>query len=172
MPEPAYMIVKDDQGNEINQGALGEDSMGTFSKADHVDEILIQAFDHGVTKPTSIQSGQVTGQRVHLPVIITKHIDKTSPILYDMMCHGKQCQEVIFNFYRTEKTGNPELYYTIKLKEALIVDMKSYIPNCLDPNNASYPHLEQVKFSYKQINWDHVIASTAGQDSWDQSTPS
>ena len=165
MPEPAYMTITVD-GSSITEGALGEDSVGNYSKPDQEGKCLVQAFEHSVHKPTDDQSGQVSGPRQHRPCVVTKLVDKVSPVLYENMCHGKICEEVLIEFYRTDKQGTTEPYYTVTLKEAVIVDMRTYIPNCLDPVNSQLAHLEEVSFSYKAIDWEHTAASTQGSDAW------
>ena len=165
MPEPAYMTIKV-KNKSITDGALGAESVGTYSKSDQENKILIQAFDHGVKKPTDIQSGQVTGPRQHRVCKITKLVDRVTPILYKTMCKGEQCDEVVAEFYRTDNVGNTDIYYKVTLEEAVIVDIKTYIPNCLVPDNANLAHLEDVSFSYKKIKWEHTAAQTQGTDSW------
>ena len=165
MPEPAYMTVTVG-GTNVATGALTNDSVGTLSKPDREDFIIVQAFSHGVTKPTDVQSGQVMGQRQHLPFVVTKFIDKSTPELYQHLCKGTQIEEVKLVFQRTSVEGSEEEYYSITLKEATLVDMKTYIPNCLDPANKDLGHMEDLKFSYKEIAWRHEVCSTEGSDAW------
>jgi len=165
MPEPAYMTIMVD-GTNVAEAALSEDSVGTLSKPDREDFIIVQAFKHGVTKPTDPQSGQVTGQRQHTPVIVTKFIDKSTPELYQHLCKGTQIEEVKLHFPRTAPDGSEQEYYTITLGKATLVDMQTYIPNCLDPANKDLAHMEDLMFSYKEIAWRHEICSTEGGDAW------
>ena len=73
-------------------------------------------------------------------------------------CHGSR---------RRSATGEQEHYFTVKLKQATITDIKTYMPNCLDPANKSFTHMEDVSLSYKEIEWTHQVAGTSGSDSWD-----
>ncbi|HHM04790.1 MAG TPA: type VI secretion system tube protein Hcp, partial [Gammaproteobacteria bacterium] len=43
---------------------------------------------------------------------------------------------------------------------------KAYMYNCQDPANAHFTHLEDWSFSYRRIDWEHVVAGTAGSDDW------
>jgi type VI secretion system secreted protein Hcp len=40
------------------------------------------------------------------------------------------------------------------------------MPNCQDPSQSHFTHLEKVSFSYRKIKWDHTVAGTSGEDDW------
>ena len=166
MPTPAYMTVEGTRQGNITQGASTEDSVGNIWQADHQDEVLVQAFKHNVTIPKDPQSGQPTGQRAHKPVTVTKIFDKSSPLLYAALCTGEVLSKVEIKWYRTSTAGTQEHYYTITLEDAVCVDIEGYMPNCQDPANAAFTHLEDVSFSYRKIDWTHEVASTSGSDDW------
>ena len=166
MPTPAYMTVEGSTQGNITQGAFTEDSVGNIWQEDHQDEVLVQAFKHNVMIPRDPRSGQPTGQRVHQPLTVTKVFDKASPLLYNALCSGELLPKVAIKWYRTSPTGTQEHYFTVELEDAIIVDIQSYMPNCQDPDNAAFTHLEDVSFSYRKINWTHEIASTTGSDDW------
>ena len=75
MPTPAYMSIEGNTQGLITAGAFTADSVGNIYQEGHEDEVLVNAFEHRVTVPCDVQSGQPTGQRVHKPVIITKIFD-------------------------------------------------------------------------------------------------
>jgi type VI secretion system secreted protein Hcp len=153
------------QGN-ITQGAFTEDSVGNIWQEGHEDEVLVQAFKHNVMIPRDPRNGQPTGNRVHHPMTVTKIFDKSSPLLYTALCSGEVLPKVEIKWYRTAPTGVQEHYFTIKLADAIIVDIQSYMPNCQDPANEAFTHLEDVSFSYRKIDWTHEVASTTGTDDW------
>jgi type VI secretion system Hcp family effector len=47
-----------------------------------------------------------------------------------------------------------------------IVDIQSRMPNCQDPDNAHFTHLEDVYFTYRKIVWTHEVSGTSGSDDW------
>ncbi len=59
-----------------------------------------------------------------------------------------------------------EHYFTITLEDAIIVDITSYMPNCQDPSQECFTHLEDVSFTYRKITKTHEIASTSESDDW------
>jgi type VI secretion system secreted protein Hcp len=166
MPTPAYMSVEGITQGLITGGAFTEESVGNVWQEGHEDECLIQAFQHNVTLPRDPQSGQPSGQRVHKPVTVTKVFDKASPLLYQALTSGEQLTKCEIKWYRTSPAGTQEHYFTVTLEDAVIVDMKSYMPNCQDPKNAGFTHLEDVSFAYRRIQWDHVPGATSGSDDW------
>ena len=166
MPTPAYMSIEGSSQGNITQDAFTEDSVGNIWQEGHEDEVMVQAFKHNVMIPRDPQSGQPSGQRTHRPVTVTKIFDKSSPLLYNALCSGELLTNVEIKWYRTSASGTQEHYFTIKLVDAVIVDIKGYMPNCQDPANASFTHLEDVSFSYRSITWNHEVAGTSGSDDW------
>ncbi|MGE8068400.1 Hcp family type VI secretion system effector [Pseudomonas sp. NPDC089569] len=166
MATPAYMSVTGKDSGLMTKDAFTAESVGNTFQEGHEDEVMIQAFSHEVTIPTDPQSGQATGLRVHKPIVITKVFDKASPLLLAALCSGEDITLVEIKWYRTSANGTQEHYYTTKLEGAKIVHIKDYMHNCQDPATAHFTHLQDVHFSYRQITWNHVTASTSGSDDW------
>ena len=57
-------------------------------------------------------------------------------------------------------------YFSIRLEDAVIVDVQSRMPDCLDPDNAHLMNLEDVYFTYSKIIWEHLDSGTSGSDEW------
>ncbi len=166
MPVPAYMTVEGEKQGNITEGNFTEPSVGNIFQEGHEDEILVEAFKHTVLLPRDPQSGQPTGQRVHHPLTVTKVFDKSSPLLFRALTSGERLPKVALNFYRTSATGNSEHYFSIELEDAIIVDITSYMPNCQDPAQAHFTHLEDVQMTYRKIIKTHMIANTSESDDW------
>jgi hypothetical protein len=92
---------------------------------------------------------------------ITKVFDKSSPLLFTALTSGERLTKCTLKFYRTSADGQQEHYFTIELEDAIIVDIKSYMPNCQDPAQAHFTHLEDVSFTYRKITWSHEVAGTS-----------
>ena len=106
------------------------------------DSIRVIGLGHEVAIPYDPATGQVTGIRQHKALIVTKYIDKSSPLLYRTLCRGDQVSEAEFRFYRTNAVGEEEWYYTVRLQNALIINIKT-----------AYPNIEQIGFLYERIEW-------------------
>ena len=166
MPTPAYLSMEGKTQGKITEGSMSAESVGSIGQEAHEDEVLVEAFSHEITIATDPQSGQPTGQRVHKPLVITKVFDKSSPKLYNACTQGERMKKVIIKWYRTAADGTQEHYFTHELEEAIIVDIKAYMPNCQDPGKAQFTHLEDVSFTYRKITWTHVTCGTSGADDW------
>lgn len=166
MPTPAYLSIEGKTQGPITSGTLTEVSVGNIYVEGHEDEILVEAYSHEVTIPTDPQSGQPTGQRVNRPMTITKVFDKSSPLLYTALTTGERMTNCKLKFYRTASDGSQEHYFTIELEDAIIVNIRAYMPNCQDPGQSHFTHLEDVSFSYRKITWTHEVAGTSGYDDW------
>jgi type VI secretion system secreted protein Hcp len=166
MPTPAYLSIEGATQGKITEGTFTIDSVGNIYQEGHEDEILVEAFNHTVSVPTDTQSGQPTGQRVHQPLTITKVFDKSSPLLYTALTTGERLPTCEIKWYRTSAAGKQEHYFTIKLEDAIITNITARMPNCQDPEQAHFTHLEDVSFTYRKISWTHEIGATSGSDDW------
>ena len=166
MPIPAYMTIEGENQGHITEGCLTEDSVGNSFIEGHEDEFLVQAFTQEITIPRDPQHGQPTGHRVHGPITVTKVFDKSSPLLAQAMCSGERLSTCEIKWYRTDNTGTQEHYYTIELEDAVIVGIKTWMPNCLDPAQKHLTHMEDISISYRSITWTHEVAGTEANDDW------
>ena len=166
MATPAYMSITGEKQGLITAGAFTADSVGNSYQDDYKDQVMVQGFTHEMTIPRDPQSGQPTGQRVHKPLVITKVFDKASPLLLAALTSGERMSTVEITWYRTSTLGTQEPYYTTKLEDAIIVEIKDYMHNCQDPANSHFTHLEDVHFTYRKITWTHIVCGTSGSDDW------
>jgi len=74
--------------------------------------------------------------------------------------------DVSLKWYRTSAQGKQEHFFTVKLTDAVLVDISCSLPDCLDQSKKDYTELAWLAFSYRRIDWSHEIASTAGSDDW------
>ncbi|MCX8117635.1 MAG: Hcp family type VI secretion system effector [Desulfobacterota bacterium] len=158
MPMPFHMSIKGTTQGEISKGCC--EIQG------REDTILCQALKHEVYIPRDPQTGLPTGKRVHNPITVTKVFDKASPLLYEGLTRGERMTDVTMKFYRINPQGQEEHYFTIKLEDAIIVSIKPWIPNALDPTQEKFTHMEDVSFTYSKINWRWEIDGVEGQDDW------
>jgi type VI secretion system secreted protein Hcp len=158
-------ITGERQGN-ITAGNFTELSVGNIYQEGHENECLVEAFQHIVLLPRDPQSGQPSGQRVNMPLRITKVMDKSSPLLFRALTSGERLLKVELKFYRTSAQGTMEHYFTMTMEDAIITNITAYMPDCLDPGNAHYTHMEDVEFTYRKLTKTHEIASTSESDDW------
>ncbi len=166
MPTPAYMTIEGEKQGLITAGTFTAESVGNIYQEGHEDEVIVQAFEHNVTLPRDPQSGQPSGQRKHNPVKITKVFDKASPLMYNALTSGEKLPKVEIKWYRTNPSGAQEHYFTTIIEDAILVDVVAEMPNCQDPSQAHFTHLEHWYMSYRAIKWTHEVSGTSGSDDW------
>lgn len=119
------------------------------------------SFQHEVVSPRDAASGLATGKRIHKPLVISKEIDKSSPLLMAALSRGESLSEVTLSFYRPGKNPNTnELWYTISLKNAFISDIHS---TWVSEKKQS---LEEVSFTYEKIKWTITDGNVTFEDTW------
>ena len=158
MPMPIHMTLKGQTSGEIK---------GSCTQKGREGSILIFAFDHDILSPRDIASGLPTGKRQHKPVLVTKEVDKSSPLLYTVLCNNETLTEVVFKFWKPSPSGKEVQYYTIKLTNANIAARKTYFPNMLIAENTKLPHLEEVAFTYQKIEWTWEDGGITSEDDWE-----
>jgi type VI secretion system secreted protein Hcp len=163
----AYLTITQDN---ISKGASNANSIGQVASTDttNQDKITVIGFSSNCLIPIDPNSGVATGSRMYRPVVITKFFDSASPLLWGALAQNKVLSEVLCEFYRPDPAGmpKPQLFFKIKWSNVTFVDGKGYTPLVIDPNNSFYQYIEDWSFTFKKVEWDHVIASTTGQDAW------
>jgi type VI secretion system secreted protein Hcp len=167
MNNPIFMSVEGSRQGVITEGAYSKESVGNSFQSGHDKESLVKGYTHNITIPRDPLSGQPSGQRVHAPFIVTKLLDKASPLLMNALVTGETLKKIEIKKYRTNYEGKLEHYFTTVLEDAVIVDVQSDAKHAItDSALGDVAPLEHVSFSYRKISWRHEIASTSGEDDW------
>ncbi|HHQ6623574.1 TPA: Hcp family type VI secretion system effector [Serratia fonticola] len=155
MANVIYATLKGKQQGLISAGCSSMDSIGNKGQAGHLDQILINSLNYAMSREQHVS---------HHPVVFTKPIDKSSPLL-GVAISSNESLEVLFEFYRTNASGAQELYFTILLTDATISDISGSHPHSITHSGAQ-PQ-ETISLKYKSITWSHIIAGTSGYSIWD-----
>lgn len=166
MNNPLFISIQGSRQGLITEGAYTKESVGNSYQAGHEKESVIKGYTHNITIPRDPLSGQPSGQRVHSPFVVTKLLDKASPLLMNALVTGETLPRIEIKKYRTNYEGKLEHYYTTILEDAVIVDINSDAPHVIGEKERDVAPLEHVSFSYRKISWRHEIASTSGEDDW------
>lgn len=156
MPLPFHLTV-----NGTRQGLISEKSCEMKGREN---SILCYNIQHKVYVPTHIEKG--SGERHHTPLTITKAYDRSSPLLYSALTTNEPLKEVKLEFYRINKLGNEEKFFEIKLKNALIVEIKNWMSTDFEKKTDPFSYMEDVSFTFETIMWEHKIESTMAEDIW------
>ncbi len=157
MPMPCHMTLSGEKQGKID---------GSCEMQGRENTILVYQLDHDIHIPRDVYSGLASGKRVHGPLTITKMYDKSSPKLYQALCTGEHMKDVTLKFYRINKQGVEEHYFTTSLEDAIVVEVKPYMPITFAADSEPYGHMEQVGFTYKKIKWTWEPNGIEAEDSW------
>lgn len=135
--------------------------------------IMVIAVSHEIISPRNPASGQASGKRQHKPLVITKELDKSSPILYNSLCNNENITEFKLQFWGPKKTaaGAPTglefQHYTIQLTNARIADISFKMLNTKNPDLVKYAEYEEVSFVYESIEWTWTDGGIQATDDWE-----
>ena len=135
-----------------NQGQI----QGSCTAAGLEGTIGVIGFIHEVVSPRDAASGLPTGKRQHSPVTITKRIDKSTPLLFNVLVNNENVNQLVLKFYHKSASRNVMDYYQIELTNARICGIKQ-----LDTER------EQVSFTYQKITWTFVEGGITAEDDWE-----
>jgi type VI secretion system secreted protein Hcp len=130
--------------------------------------IFVYSLQHNITIPhhTGGVDGEASvaiGKRIHEPLVVEKQVDKATPKLYLALCTGEHFESVDIYWYRINKQGKEENYFTTKLEDAILIDMSPSFSSVGDG-----AHVEQLSFAYKRITWTWEIDGITATDDWTQ----
>lgn len=157
MASHGYMTIKGKTQGLISAGCSSQMSIGNKCQHGHEDEIMVLSFSRDMA---NIENSQ---KATHLPIFITKNIDKSSPLLARALAEREEI-ECTLDFYRIMPQGAQEKFYTIKIQGGLIANLTADIPHAILQNDAE-PQ-EHIAIRYRDIQWIHHLASTSGHASW------
>lgn len=157
MANCGYMTIKSDKQGFMSNGCCTPDSLGGKDQSGHADQIMVLAFTHNMANLDNALHA------THQPVYITKHVDKSTPLLSQALANREQVDCVI-DFYRTRAPGIQEKFYTIEISGGLIRELTQDMPHALLQNDGQ-PQ-EHLAISYRDIKWTHHAGSTNGNASW------
>ncbi len=106
-----------------------------------------------------------TAQLKHETIILTKPYDKATPKLWRAMSN-RELLQVEFWHFRVAQDGTTEVYYKVILGNARIIGIEQITGSVLDPQLATWPSVERVRFEYQTltitwpINGDSVTLNT------------
>lgn len=167
MENPILLRVEGSVQGLMTEGAASQESVGCNENIfDHDEQAIVKAFSHNVMIAKNATTGQPSGQRVHNPVVITKMLDKSSPLFFNALTTGETLKNVEVKWYRTSNSANLEHYYTIVLEDALITNIDLDVESLAASTENQPTPLEKVSFSYRKISVRHETASTSGEDDW------
>jgi type VI secretion system secreted protein Hcp len=154
------------------KGQKHGDVKGSVTQKGREGKIMVIAATHDVLSPMDPASGFATGKIQHKPFVITKELDKSTPVLYDIMVTNENITEWELQFWRpsiSSRTGagTETQNYTVKLSNARIVDIRFQMLNNKNPDLMRYSEYEEVAFAYEKITWTWNDGGITAEDDWE-----
>jgi type VI secretion system secreted protein Hcp len=155
------------------KGAKSGQVKGSVTQKGREDAIGVIAVSHNVMTPRDPQSGLPTGQRMHRPFVITKELDKSTPILYNILCTNENVTEATFKFWTPQikaasGVGSEVQHYTVKLTNANIASIDFRMANIRNVDLAKFTEYEEIAFTYEKIEWTWNDGGITADDSWEE----
>ena len=122
--------------------------------------IAVIAVSHTVVSPRDPASGSATGKRVHKPFVITKEIDRATPLLHQALVTNETLTEVRFRVHGLlvgEVVGSELTTYTVKMSNANIASIETR-------TNTDGQIVEDISFVYQKIEWEWPQEKTVAMD--------
>lgn len=159
MAETVHLYLKAN-GADI-QGESTQTSLGREGS------IECLSFQDAVRTAREKGSGMATGRRTYEPMMLTKRIDKSSPLLAKALCNNEVIKGV-FKFFRPNPTGDgtTQHFFTVEFDEGRVASIKRVSPDTIDPASALAPPLETVEFVFHNITWTYEDGGVSHHDNW------
>jgi type VI secretion system secreted protein Hcp len=175
-PEPAAAI----EGNNVRQrgglmifatmkGQKTGNITGSVTQKGKEGTIQVSYLQQKRVSPRDPASGLPTGKRQHEPLVIRKTLDKSTPLLENVLSNNENLTEAHFKFYRTSIQGTEQHYFTIDLQNAGIASHNLYHPDSLDTGagTSTVETQEELSFTYQKITWTWVDGGITAEDDWE-----
>jgi type VI secretion system secreted protein Hcp len=129
--------------------------------------ILVFAVWHEIVGPRDPASGRTTGKRHHKAIVISKEVDRSSPLLYSLLVHSELIPTWKLQFWRPSPTGQEQQHFTIELVNATVSSIQMRMANNRNPRLMKYPEYEEVGFTYQVIRWTWNDGGISAEDDWE-----
>jgi type VI secretion system Hcp family effector len=157
MANYGYMTITGKTQGRISAGCSTQPSIGNKCQTGHADEIMVLSYSHNMTSVGN------SGRPTHNPLVITKNVDKSSPLLAQALSNREEISCTI-NFYRTSSMGSQEKFFTVEIEGGVIADLTLDMPHVVIQNDVEPQELLAIR--YREITWRHHLAGTSGYASW------
>ena len=155
------------------KGAKQGDIKGSVTQKGREGRIAVIAVSHEIVSPRDAASGLPTGKRMHKPLVITKELDKSTPLLYGALVSNESITSFTLDFFAPSKggpvggTGAEVNDFTITLQNASIASIRMTMPNNKDPELMKLATYEEIAFTYEKITWTWVDGGITASDDWE-----
>jgi type VI secretion system secreted protein Hcp len=140
-PAPVFMKLGDIKGESTDK--------------DHKDWIIIESISSSGIEE-QMAAGLPTGKRQHKPLVVTKSVDKATPLLMELLATGETTPEAILEF-SDPGASDAIPYYLIRMKKVLVssIDIQGDADqSAMEELSLNFPYAE---WHYQQFGPDGTI---------------
>jgi type VI secretion system secreted protein Hcp len=154
------------------QGQKQGEIKGSVTQKGREDSIMVIAYSHDIVSPRDPASGLPTGKRMHKPLVITKELDKSTPLLYQCLVQNENIKTWKLQFWTPQQkagtgVGSEVQHYTIELVNANIASIGQRMLNNKNPELTRYVEYEEIAFTYQKITWTWTNGGITAEDDWE-----
>lgn len=142
------------------KGQKQGDIKGSVTQKGREGRISVIAVSHTILSPRDPASGLPTGKRMHKPLVITKQLDRSTPLLNSALVNNENLPEALFSVFEPNLQGGEALVYTIKMTNANIASIQVR-------TDADGKLVEDITFVYQKIEWSWVAGGITASDDWE-----
>jgi len=156
--ETQYLFLKGQKSGVIKGGVTVKGQEGA---------IQVDSISHEIMSPRDVATGLPSGKRQHKPLVLTVRMDKSFPILYNVLVMNENLSQVELRVLAptTNGTGAVSLQRKVVLTNANIADIKQYTVDGTN-GSANYDVL-QISLTYQKIEWTWVDGGITAMDDWE-----
>ena len=154
----AYLKLKGETHGEIK---------GSVTQKGREDSMQIIGSSHEVISPRDAASGLPTGKRQHKPFVITKEVDRASPLLFSLLVNNENITEWELKYWQPSSSGKETQHFTVQLLNASIASIRQEMLNNKVAENMKHKEREHVAFCYQKIMWTWMDGGISAEDDWE-----
>jgi len=148
------------------------DIKGSVTQKGREGKIMVIAVNHEIVSPRDSASGLPTGKRMHKPFVITKELDKSTPLLFNALVNNENITKWKLEFWTpqikaTSGVGAETQHYTVDLVNANIASIEFQMLNNKNPELTRYAEYEEIAFTYQKIIWTWKDGGITAEDDWE-----
>ena len=147
-------------------GETQGDIEGGVTQVGRKGSIMVIGYSHIISSPRNPNTCQPTGRCNHLPLSITKEVDRSTPLLFKAFADNERMTDFTLEFWQPTSTGAEEQHYTISLEDAYIAGIHQEMLNNKYPENMQHKEREHISFSYSRVTRTWMDGGIEGFDYW------
>lgn len=141
--------------------------VGSVTQKGREGTLQVIAVLHEIVSPRAPGSGRPTGKRTHKPLVVTKVLDRASPLLYNILTSNENISSFELQFFTPDKAGIEKQHFTIRLTNAHISSINFRMPSTRSKFGMQMPEREEIAFTYQKINWTWNEGGISADDDWE-----